>query len=180
MTRSQPPHRLPPRSVEEALRRAATHGRNAVAEAVAACHALIDAAALVASGRPAEDVAGFATVGSLLAQFEAQLAGGGEASQQYTAPLLGALAEALDTEIARWERRARTDADARAVLRAFLGLRELLWELGVRAERGRANVDRDFDDEREDEAPPTDEAGQADKRDESAGSPRVQRIRVHG
>jgi hypothetical protein len=49
-----------------------------------------------------------------------------------SAPLLSALAEALDAEIARWEARARDDAEARAVLRAFLGVRELLWELGLR------------------------------------------------
>jgi len=41
-------------------------------------------------------------------------------------------AVALDAEIARWEKRAAADGDARAVLRAFLGLRELLWEVGVR------------------------------------------------
>ena len=40
--------------------------------------------------------------------------------------------DALDAEIARWETKARQDADARAVLRAFLGVRELLWELGMR------------------------------------------------
>jgi hypothetical protein len=42
------------------------------------------------------------------------------------------LAEALELEIKRWELRSSTDADARVVLRAFLGLRELLWELGMR------------------------------------------------
>jgi len=46
--------------------------------------------------------------------------------------LTHALAGALDAEIARWEARAAQDPDARAVLRAFLGVRELLWELGVR------------------------------------------------
>lgn len=44
------------------------------------------------------------------------------------------LAAALDAEIRRWEQRSRTDPDARLVLRAFLGLRELLWELGMRHE----------------------------------------------
>ena len=53
-------------------------------------------------------------------------------SDALSAPLLEALADALDAEIARWEARARDDAEARAVLRAFLGVRELLWELGLR------------------------------------------------
>ncbi|MGE4608242.1 MAG: hypothetical protein AAEJ52_15995, partial [Myxococcota bacterium] len=46
--------------------------------------------------------------------------------------LLQSIANALDAEIARWEDRARDDSDARSVLRAFLGLRELLWEFGLR------------------------------------------------
>ena len=50
------------------------------------------------------------------------------------AALLRSIAEALDAEIARWETRAETDPEARAVWRAFLGLRELLWEFGVRRE----------------------------------------------
>ena len=37
-------------------------------------------------------------------------------------------------EIERWEARSARDPDARAVLRAFLGLRELLWELGLRSD----------------------------------------------
>ncbi len=41
------------------------------------------------------------------------------------------LATALEAEIKRWESRSQTDPDARPVLRAFLGLRELLWEIGV-------------------------------------------------
>lgn len=42
------------------------------------------------------------------------------------------LATAIDAEIGRWEKRSKTDPDARPVLRAFLGLREVLWELGMR------------------------------------------------
>ena len=38
----------------------------------------------------------------------------------------------LEAEIERWEARAGDDPEARAVLRAFLGLRELLWEFGIR------------------------------------------------
>ena len=38
----------------------------------------------------------------------------------------------LDAEIARWENCSKDNADARAVLRAYLGVREVLWELGLR------------------------------------------------
>ena len=48
------------------------------------------------------------------------------------ATLSDPLAAALESEIRRWERRSQTDPDARPVLRAFLGLRELLWEFGLR------------------------------------------------
>lgn len=49
-------------------------------------------------------------------------------------PALAApLYRALEAEILRWETRSKTDPDARPVLRAFLGLREILWEFGVRA-----------------------------------------------
>jgi hypothetical protein len=46
--------------------------------------------------------------------------------------LIGPLLDALDHEVERWENRARDDVEARSVLRAFLGLREILWELGMR------------------------------------------------
>ncbi len=41
----------------------------------------------------------------------------------------------LDDEIGRWETRGRDDPEARAVLRAFLGVREILWEFGLRPSR---------------------------------------------
>ena len=49
----------------------------------------------------------------------------------YPSPELGAILEALDTEITRWEKRAKDDPEARVVLRAFLGMREILWELST-------------------------------------------------
>ena len=48
------------------------------------------------------------------------------------AAVLRALADGLDSEIERWEARSREDAEARSVLRAFLAVREVLWELGTR------------------------------------------------
>ena len=41
---------------------------------------------------------------------------------------------AIDAEINRWEQRSRTDPDARLVLRAFLGMRGLLWEVEIRSD----------------------------------------------
>jgi hypothetical protein len=115
-----------PESAEQALARAATHARASAAELVAALRALVDAASLAASGAPG--AAGrLAPIAMVLDELQALVSpelGGGA--------LAAAIAEALDAEIARWEERGRDDPDARAVLRAFLGLRELLWEMGVR------------------------------------------------
>lgn len=118
----------PPRDVAEALGRARDHGRAAAAEALAAVRALLDAAALATSGETSEAHRLLSPLASLLEGLSSEL----EAPGARSAPVLEALADALDAEIARWEIRAREDADARAVLRAFLGVRELLWELGVR------------------------------------------------
>ena len=149
----------PPASVEDALARAASHARLAVAETLAAVRALADAAALAASGRPLPEDGALGFVGRSLDELSRGLAAGAEGTR---AGLLGAVADALDAEIARWEARAREDADARAVLRAYLGLREILWELGVRpaaaptrgARRGRS------------------------ARGRTGGGPRVQRVPV--
>ena len=129
----EPDLETPPRTAEEALARAAAHGRRAAAEALRAARALLDALSLSLHGAGAEE----RRVLGLAARSLDDLAGalhGGSAP----ASVLVAVAEALDVEIARWEARARQDADARAVLRAWLGLREILWELGVRRPRGDA------------------------------------------
>lgn len=121
-------------SARDALARAARHARNAGAEATRAVRALLDAVSLLQGGVSAESHA----VLSRAAVWLDTLAGGlgGDADDM---ALTRALAEALDAEIERWERRAGDDPEARAVLRAFLGLRELLWELGVRsAPKGQA------------------------------------------
>jgi hypothetical protein len=123
------PGRRPPSDVAQALARAREHARSSVSEAVAAVHALLDAAALAASGLPADASELLAPLARGLEGLSAALAPDAGA---VSAPLLDAFAEALDAEIARWEQRARDDAEARAVLRAFLGVRELLWEMGLR------------------------------------------------
>lgn len=115
-------------SVSEALSRAGRHARNAVSESILAVRALLDAISLLQGGAPAASNRALEQVAVWLEQLAAGVAGDGGRDESLTR----ALAEALDLEIERWERRAREDPDARAVLRAFLGVRELLWELGIR------------------------------------------------
>lgn len=119
----------PPQSVDEALARALRHGRSAAAEVLAALRALLDAVALATRGSATDDDPLLGPLAELLEGLEARLATNRDAPPA----LIGALADALDAEIARWEERARNDAEARAVLRAFLGVRELLWEFGLRS-----------------------------------------------
>jgi hypothetical protein len=121
--------RRAPADVAEALARARQHARSSASEAVSAVHALLDAAALATSGLPSDASRLLAPLAQVLESLADGLA---PDADLVSAPLLTALAEALDAEIARWEARARDDAEARAVLRAFLGVRELLWELGLR------------------------------------------------
>jgi hypothetical protein len=119
-----------PESVAEALARAQRHARRALAESLAAAEALLDAASLAATGGAAADGPG--ALGSLvgpLAQLREWLDPDGGRDP---AALLDGLFEVLDAEIARWEARSRNDPDARAVLRAFLAVREVLWEVGRR------------------------------------------------
>ncbi len=116
-----------PASAEEALAAAWSHARRSLAEALRAARCLLDAAALAAGSGPGES----RLAGLLDAAAEAVERGDGGGH----ARVLESVAEALDAEITRWERRAEQDPEARAVLRAFLGLRELLWEFGVRPRR---------------------------------------------
>lgn len=119
----------PPRSAEEALDRARRHGLTAFAEGVAALRALVDAASLASTGvvgaahAPLADVLRWVDAAGMRARSEAGVPG---------ALWVDTVADALDDEIERWETRARQDPEARAVLRAFLGVREILWEFGVR------------------------------------------------
>ena len=129
---STPRREAPPATLEEALARAREHGRLALAETLSALQALLDAAALAGSGKPLQAHRQFAPLARVLEGLASDLA---RRSGDGPEPLLASIAEALDVEIARWEKRARDDLDARAVLRAFLGLREILWELGVRPRR---------------------------------------------
>jgi hypothetical protein len=153
----------PAGDLDEALARARRHARSAVAEAFEALRALLDAASLATSGASAGLHPVFAQADRWLRSGAHRLVGEGS----LPGDLAASLAEALGAEIARWEEQARIDPDARAVLRAFLGLRELLWELGVRpASRPARGADRS---DRDDSAP----AAEAVPR-------RVERVAVEG
>jgi len=158
------------KSVSEALDAARRHARAALAEALAAARALLDAASLGLSGAPSDAHRGIGTLARSLDQLSASLAAD---SNGLPPALLDAIALALDAEIARWEARSGDDPDARAVLRAFLGLREILWELGVRGTSADAHAE------------PAATPGRAGKRAPAAGErrrakPRVERVRVQG
>ena len=118
----------PPQSVDDALQRAREHALLAAAEGLAAARALLDAASLATTGQPLADSGTFGLLSRGLDDLERALSGGAGA---YSPPL-EALLDALEREIERWQARAENDRDARAVLRAFIGLREILWEMGVR------------------------------------------------
>jgi hypothetical protein len=119
----------PPETAAAALERARSHARRAVGEAIQAARALLDAASLGWSGRPSEAHAALRDLANLLDRQAARFRDGEGA---VPASVLEAALEALDQEIARWEGRATSDPEARAVLRTFLGLREILWEFGLR------------------------------------------------
>jgi hypothetical protein len=101
----------------------------AAAESVAALQALLDAASLALAGRPAERDAILGPLSSSLEELRALIA---PDDSRFGSSLLSALFDALDAEIARWEVRSREDPNARSVLRAFLGVREILWEISSR------------------------------------------------
>jgi len=122
----------PPERATEAFARAQRHTRAAIAEALAAARALLDASSLALSGEASASNALLAPIARILEGLRAEF--DESATTGEAAALLRSIAEALDTEIARWETRAETDPEARAVWRAFLGVRELLWEFGIRRE----------------------------------------------
>ena len=119
----------PPRSADEALARARRHALAALAESTQALRALVDAASFAATGAPSDAHTALAGASAWLDEIAERMQTG---AGRHGAPWLDAVAHVLDTEIARWETRGRGDPEARAVLRAFLGVREILWEFGLR------------------------------------------------
>jgi hypothetical protein len=162
--RSEPP----PETVGAALARARQHGRAAAAEALATVRALIEAASLAASGRPSEASRLLGPLAKLLEALGNEL--GGDPGDGSSA-ILDSIAGAIDDEIALWEERARDDTEARTVLRAFLGLREILWEFGVRRSGDAEDADAD-----EPQRPPPPSRRTAEK----SRRARIQRVPVQG
>lgn len=118
--------RTPPESAEQALAQAREHADAAAREALAALAALIDAVALASTGELSQTHRLLSPLAGLIERLQNARGDGASAT------MLEAIADSLDAEIARWEERASDDTEARSVLRAFLGVRELLWEFGVR------------------------------------------------
>ncbi len=124
-----------PDTVEEALARAQRHGRAAGAETLAALQALVEAGGL-AAGSPLDEGA-LATLRETVVHLRRWLdpEGGRDA-----ASVLAGVSQALDEEIQRWEEKSKDDSDARTILRAFLAVREVVWEFSSRA--GAAGLER--------------------------------------
>jgi hypothetical protein len=175
MTKRRPagdPSTPPPRSAEEALDRARRHGLTALAEGVAALRSLIDAASLVASGVPGS---AHAPLAEALRWIDAAAARARSEAGLPGALWVDSVADALDDEIERWETRARHDSEARAVLRAFLGVREILWEFGLRP-RAEAPVEEPASPRPERAAPAAARAPRSARRTAT----RLQRVPVEG
>ncbi len=167
-----------PQTAEEALRRARIHLQNALAEALLAARALLDAASLGTTRQPAGAHSALAPLIALLEDGSRRLA---SERPDLAGPLVEAILDALDLEIRRWEGRARDDAEARAVLRAFMGVREILWEFGLR--RPAEPESRTPESDRE--AAPSGDPPAERTRSTAEAKPRrdrrrVQRVRVQG
>lgn len=177
----------PPRSADEALARARQHGLAALAESVLALRALVDAASLAATGAPSDAHASLSGASEWLDQIAEQMQAG---AGRRGAPWLDAVARVLDAEIERWETRGREDPEARAVLRAFLGVREILWEFGLRpAPTGRSAPEPREPSQRAstrpaetgfDELPPDSLRARAQRPSRRAPPARVERVPVKG
>jgi hypothetical protein len=120
--------RIPPTTAAEALAEARRHGQRAAAESALALRALLDAATLAARGEPAAS----GRLAPLAEALERAAGWLGEGGDQGGDAVLRALADGLDAEIARWEAKSREDPEARSVLRAFLAVREVLFEMSTR------------------------------------------------
>jgi hypothetical protein len=155
------------RSTREALDRARVHLRTAIAEGLEAAREIVEATSLATNGSPAKAHPALRRITISLDELASKLAGD---AALVPPPLAAAVLDALDEEIGRWELRSQTDPEARPVLRAFLGMREILWEFGLRRDPAKA-------------APGSKAArgGQASRPEPTAtGRARVQRVDVEG
>ena len=148
------------------------HAQRAAAEGAAALRALLDAATLAARGEPA-NAGRLAPLAQALEQVAAWLHAGRRAERRRRAAR--ARRRDCDAEIARWEARSKEDPEARSVLRAFLAVREVLFEVSAR-----------FAAPRKDEpAPPASDAADTDERPQrparrQRARRRVERVAVEG
>jgi hypothetical protein len=117
-------------AAQEALHRARIHLQRASLEGLEAARALVQAGMHTSGLTSATGDSWVGNVQRSLEELIAELRENG--SFILPSAIAEPLAKALEVEIKRWELRSLTDSDARVVLRAFLGLRELLWELGMR------------------------------------------------
>ena len=163
--------RTSPSTPAEALAEARLHAQRAAAESAAALRALLDAATLAARGEPAAD-GRLAPLAAALERIAAWLHPEGD---QGGDAVLRALADGLDAEIARWEAKSREDPEARSVLRAFLAVREVLFEMSTRFATPRK-------EEPEAAAPPSSDTEERSPRPARARRPRrrVERVAVEG
>ena len=136
---------------------------------MAALQALLDAAALALSGRAAEPDAILGPLSRSLEELRGLVA---PQDSPLGSNLLAALFDALDAEIARWEERSREDPNARSVLRAFLGVREILWEISSRRPEPTESP--------EEKAPAAPRTRRSTKTGRSRRSTRVRRVPVEG
>jgi hypothetical protein len=155
--------RIPPSTAAEALAEARRHGQRAAAECALALRALLDAATLAARGEPASS-GRLAPLAEALERASAWL---GEEGDRSGDAVLRALADGLDAEIARWEAKSREDPEARSVLRAFLAVREVLFEMSTR-----------FGAPREPEPAAPEPRGDTEQRSTRTARPRRARRRV--
>lgn len=165
-------------SVRRALERTVHHAQLALSEGVASARALLDAASIGISGGPAGDHPRLSDLAWTLDRIAAALSG---EAPTLRAAALSALLAAIDGEVLRWEIRSRSDEDARAVLRAFLGLREILWEMGMRRSESEAEPESVKRPARR--RPKRANAGRSNPSPQGAGGKgpaRVQRIKIQG
>ena len=117
-----------PQSVEEALAQSRQHARLALSEVLRSVSCLIDAAALAlgAGQNPILDT-GWTALVSAIDEVAGKLAG--VQVQETQLDGVSEILAALEVEISRWKGRASQDEHAQAVLIAFMGLHEMVWEM---------------------------------------------------
>jgi hypothetical protein len=172
----------PSTSVEEALGRAHRHTRHSLSEGLAAAASFIEAVSIAVGGESSESHHALTRLADRIEVWRDEMTRQGG---RLSLPLAEGLLNALDAEVARWEVRAREDSDARAVMRAFLGLREVLWELGVRhppapGSDPRMPSERNADPARSASRGVGAEGAASDPKEGDQRRRRVQRVRVQG